>query len=86
MFTNDKIVSFDNEPLIVVNEHDEIIGYKSKADCHEGNGILHRAFSIFIFNKNMQLLIQKMEWKKDVVWKERVILEKQTNSFVNNVS
>ncbi len=59
MQTNDQIVSFDDEPLIVVDRHDKILDYKSKAECHKGNGILHRAFSIFIFNDRHQLLLQK---------------------------
>ena len=45
--------------LILVNDNDEIIGYEQKDICHEGNGILHRAFSIFIFNERGELLLQK---------------------------
>jgi len=44
-----KQVSFDNELLILVNPQDEIIGYLDKKACHQGEGKLHRAFSIFIF-------------------------------------
>ncbi|HID38317.1 MAG TPA: isopentenyl-diphosphate delta-isomerase, partial [Calditrichaeota bacterium] len=43
------VVSFDNEKLILVDENDNIIGYENKNTCHQGQGILHRAFSIFIF-------------------------------------
>lgn len=53
------VVSFDNEKLILVDENDNILGYKSKIECHTGYGILHRAFSIFIFNDKNQLLLQK---------------------------
>ena len=56
---NHKTVSFDNELLILVNENDQEIGYKSKVECHQGEGILHRAFSIFIFNENGEVLMQK---------------------------
>ena len=45
--------------LILVNDNDEIIGYEQKDICHEGNGILHRAFSIFIFNERGEFLLQK---------------------------
>ncbi len=55
----DKIVSFENERLILVDEQDNILGYKSKAECHNGEGILHRAFSIFIFNDKGEMLLQK---------------------------
>ncbi len=44
------------ELLIRVDAHDQIIGYESKEHCHQGNGLLHRAFSIFIFNEQQQLL------------------------------
>ena len=62
--TQDKIVSFDSEPLILVDDNDNIIGHQDKASCHEGQGILHRAFSIFIFNKVGQLLLQKRSSNK----------------------
>lgn len=55
----DKTVSFDSEPLILVDENDKIVGHKDKASCHKGKGTLHRAFSIFIFNSKGQLLLQK---------------------------
>ena len=60
----DETVSFDGELLIVVDKHDTIIDYKSKIDCHQGDGILHRAFSIFIFNDDGQLILQKRSNKK----------------------
>ncbi len=56
---NNRIVSFVDEPLILVDENDVEIGYESKDKCHQGNGILHRAFSIFLFNSNHELLFQK---------------------------
>ena len=45
--------------LILVDEQDNILGYETKMKCHQGDGLLHRAFSIFIFNKDKQLLIQQ---------------------------
>ncbi|MEE4280952.1 MAG: isopentenyl-diphosphate Delta-isomerase [Pseudomonadales bacterium] len=53
------IVSDDAERLILVDAQDEPVGYLSKAACHDGDGILHRAFSLFIFNSKGQLLIQQ---------------------------
>ncbi len=64
---NNRKVPFKNEELILVNEKDEIIGYETKAKCHEGEGLLHRAFSIFIFNSKNELLIQKRSNKK-LLW------------------
>ncbi len=56
---NNMTVSFDNEMLILVDQNDQVLGYKSKADCHLGDGILHRAFSIFIFNSDGEMLLQQ---------------------------
>lgn len=51
-------VSFDDEPLIVVNEKDEVVEHLPKARCHEGEGILHRAFSVFVFDRQGRVLLQ----------------------------
>ena len=61
---NHKTVSFDDELLILVNENDQEIGYKNKVECHQGGGILHRAFSIFIFNEKGEILMQKRSSEK----------------------
>jgi len=52
-------VSFDDEPLILVDEHDNQIGYRDKAACHTGHGTLHRAFSIFLFDDRGRVLLQQ---------------------------
>jgi isopentenyl-diphosphate delta-isomerase len=49
----------DLDALILVDSADRDVGRLSKARCHEGNGILHRAFSLLIFNGNGDLLIQQ---------------------------
>ena len=54
-----KIVSSEAESLILVDSDDNEIGLMSKADCHDGAGVLHRAFSIFLFNQNGELLLQQ---------------------------
>lgn len=54
-----EIVSLESEELILVDDDDNETGYLSKADCHDGDGILHRAFSIFLFNSNGNLLLQQ---------------------------
>jgi len=46
------------EYVILVNEQDEAIGEMEKMEAHE-KGLLHRAFSVFIFNDQNQLLLQK---------------------------
>ncbi|MFH1521904.1 MAG: isopentenyl-diphosphate Delta-isomerase [archaeon] len=47
------------DEIIVVDKDDNIIGVEEKEKCHDGEGILHRAFSIFVFNEMGELLIQQ---------------------------
>jgi isopentenyl-diphosphate Delta-isomerase len=49
----------DSDALILVDESDRTLGYLSKELCHHGQGILHRAFSLLIFNGQGELLIQR---------------------------
>lgn len=50
--------------LIVVNKDDQIVGYRPKEECHDGSGLLHRATSIFLFNDNGEMLLQKRSSNK----------------------
>ncbi len=59
MLDPDRIVSSEAEELILVDEEDRETGYLSKADCHDGDGRLHRAFSVFLFNAAGELLLQQ---------------------------
>jgi isopentenyl-diphosphate delta-isomerase len=54
-----RIVSSEAEELILVDENDVETGFLSKAECHNGDGKLHRAFSVFLFNDAGELLIQQ---------------------------
>jgi isopentenyl-diphosphate Delta-isomerase len=49
----------DSEALILVDEADREVGYLSKVKCHDGQGVLHRAFSLLIFNDEGELLLQQ---------------------------
>jgi isopentenyl-diphosphate delta-isomerase len=49
----------DPDQLILVDEADRSLGFLSKKLCHEGQGVLHRAFSLLIFNEGGELLIQQ---------------------------
>ena len=60
----DKVVSSESEELILVDAHDNPTGTLSKALCHNGDGILHRAFSLFIFNDKGELLLQQRSGEK----------------------
>lgn len=57
--TKTDVVSFEHEQLILVDGNDEQIGTLDKSACHNGNGVLHRAFSLFIFNERGELLLQQ---------------------------
>lgn len=46
------------EQVVLVSENDEVLGLMEKQQAHI-NGILHRAFSVFLFNKNGEMLLQK---------------------------
>lgn len=46
------------EHVILVNEQDEVLGVMEKMEAHE-KALLHRAFSVFVFNTEHQLLLQK---------------------------
>jgi len=46
------------EQVILVNEQDEVLGVMEKMEAHE-KALLHRAFSVFVFNEKGELLLQK---------------------------
>lgn len=57
--TKSDVVSSEREPLILVDHQDRQIGELDKSACHDGSGVLHRAFSLFVFNPRRELLIQR---------------------------
>lgn len=63
---NNEVVSFDNELLICVDEKDNVVEYRTKEECHNGEAILHRAFSVFIVNADNELLIQRRSEDKQL--------------------
>ena len=46
------------EQVILVNEQDQEIGLMPKMEAHE-KAVLHRAFSVFIFNSRNELMLQQ---------------------------
>ncbi len=62
--TRHRIVSSEDEPLILVDSQDREVGVLAKADCHDGAGVLHRAFSLFVFNEEGALLLQQRQADK----------------------
>ncbi|PIM98671.1 Isopentenyl-diphosphate Delta-isomerase [Handroanthus impetiginosus] len=53
---------FEDE-CILVDENDRVVGHDTKYNCHlmekiESENLLHRAFSVFLFNSKYELLLQ----------------------------
>ena len=46
------------EQVVLVNERDEELGLMEKMEAHE-KALLHRAFSVFVFNQKGELLLQQ---------------------------
>ena len=55
----DEVAALDSEALILVDEADREVGHLSKSKCHDGQGVLHRAFSLLIFSGEGELLLQQ---------------------------
>lgn len=51
------------ENVILVNKNDAEIGVMEKMEAHR-KGVLHRAFSVFLFNDEKELLIQQRAHSK----------------------
>lgn len=51
------------EEVVLVNEQDEAIGTMEKMQAHH-EGVLHRAFSVFIFNDAGEMLLQRRAMQK----------------------
>ncbi len=45
--------------IVLIDKRDKVSGYGNKEKCHQGKGVLHRAFIVFVFNNKGELLIQK---------------------------
>lgn len=56
------------EQCIIVDENDRVLGSGSKEQCHQMKnidaGLLHRAFSLFLFNSDGRLLLQQRSKQK----------------------
>ena len=53
----------EEEKVILIDEHDDMIGVIDKMEAHK-RGLLHRAFSIFIFNSKGEMLLQQRAFTK----------------------
>ncbi|MFK7756934.1 MAG: isopentenyl-diphosphate Delta-isomerase [Flavobacteriales bacterium] len=51
------------EQVILVDDQDKELGVMNKMEAHE-KGVLHRAFSVFLFNDQDELLLQRRALEK----------------------
>ncbi len=52
---------------MLVDADDRPIGLRDKQSCHMGRGALHRAVSVFLFDKELRLLLQQRQSDK-LLW------------------
>ena len=52
------------EEVVLVDENNNVLGTMPKAEVHQENTPLHRAFSSFIFNRDKKLLLQQRSGRK----------------------
>ena len=57
------MIKTDSNKVILVDEKDFKIGLMDKLEAHE-KGLLHRAFSVFVFNSQNELLLQRRAFGK----------------------
>ena len=51
------------EKVVLINPNDEFLGVMNKQEAHE-KGVLHRAFSVFLFNAKGEMLLQRRAGSK----------------------
>jgi mevalonate kinase/isopentenyl-diphosphate delta-isomerase type 1 len=54
----------NHQRLVQVDDRDRVTGYCTREQCHAGEGLRHRAFSIFIFDRRGRVLLQKRSGEK----------------------
>lgn len=52
------------DQVVLVDQQDRPIGVADKTEAHRGEGKLHRAISVFLFNQHGELLLQQRSAKK----------------------
>lgn len=53
----------EDNKIILVDKHDDMIGIMDKMEAHK-QGLLHRAFSVYIFNGKGEMLLQQRALSK----------------------
>jgi isopentenyl-diphosphate delta-isomerase len=72
----------DYQKVILINQQDQVLGEMDKLRAHQGNGALHRAFTILVFNSQGQVLLQKRAASKflwPLIWETSCSSHQQLN-------
>jgi len=54
----------DNELIMAVDEEDGFLEERDKWECHKGEGILHRAFLVMVYNDDGDLMLARRSPEK----------------------
>lgn len=61
-----KTTDNQKELFIVVDRQDNILGYRTRYDCHHDKTLIHRVTNIALFNAKGEVLLQKRSLTKDL--------------------
>ncbi|MFA5135794.1 MAG: NUDIX domain-containing protein [Patescibacteria group bacterium] len=61
-----KTTDDQTELFIIVDELDNVLGYKTREECHHDRTVIHRAVGVILFNKKGEILFQKRSKTKDL--------------------
>lgn len=62
-----QLTATDVEEVVLVDEQDHQVGYAEKVEAHLGQGTLHRAFTVLVFDSKGRTLIAKRSAEK-MLW------------------
>ncbi|MFK8039309.1 MAG: isopentenyl-diphosphate Delta-isomerase [Crocinitomicaceae bacterium] len=76
------------EYVVLVNEKDEEVGTMEKLEAHE-KGVLHRAFSVFLFNSKGEMLLQQRassKYHSPNLWTNTCCSHPRPNESIKNAA
>jgi isopentenyl-diphosphate delta-isomerase type 1 len=54
------------ELFVVVDEKDNILGYKTRRECHSDKSLIHRSVGVVVCNSKGEIALQKRSMSKDL--------------------
>jgi isopentenyl-diphosphate delta-isomerase type 1 len=61
-----KTTDDQKEMFIVVDNNDNLLGYKTRYECHHDKTIIHRTIGLLVYNSKGEILLQKRSKTKDL--------------------